>query len=116
MQINIQTDAKDTPNRSKCLGGGEFRIDAVTPGKALLVSGAVVFNVLERFCATDAKCPHFGSPLSEDTLAGSTMTCPWHESKVDVCMGAMSRDPAKESIEAYAAMVKGETESLETGK
>lgn len=116
MQINTQTDAKDTPNRSKSLRSGEFRIDAVKPGKALLVGDAVVFNVLGRFCATDAKCPHLGGPLNEGALAGSTVTCPWHGSEFDVCMGAVLRGPAKEPIETYAVMVEGEIGRLETGK
>ena len=116
MQINTQSDARDTPNRSKSLRGGEFRIDAVKPGKALLVGDAVVFNVLERFCVTDAKCPRLGGPLNEDALRGSTVTCPWHGSKVHACMGAVLRDPAKEPIEMYAVMVEGEIGRLETGK
>jgi len=116
MQINIQAGAKDTPNRQKSLRGVEFRIDAVKPGKALLVRDAVVFNVLERSCATDAKCPHLGSPLNEDALAGSKVTYTWKGSKVDVCMGAVLRDPAKEPLEIYAVMTEGEIESLETGR
>ena len=116
MQINIQTGTKDTPNRQKSLRCGEFRIDAVEPGKTVLVREADVFNVLERFCARDAKCPHLGSPVNEDTLAVSKVTCPWLGSKVDVCMGAVLRDPTKERLEIYAVMAEGEIESLETGR
>src|SRR5882762_4964145 len=111
MQINIQTDAKDTPNRQKSLRGAEFRIDAVKPGNALLVGDAVAFNVLGRFCATDAKCPHLGGPLTEDPLAGSTVTCPWHGSKVDVCMGAVLRDPAKEPSRPTQSWLRAKSEA-----
>ena len=32
-------------------------------------------------------CTHEGGPLHEGTLAGTTVTCPWHEGQYDVQTG-----------------------------
>lgn len=99
--------------QSEVLKDNQFRIDAVPPGSALLVGGAVVFNVAGSFCATQVKCTHRGGPLSEGKLDGSTVTCPWHGTQFNVCTGAVLRGPATEAIKTYRVIVEGEIGCVE---
>jgi nitrite reductase/ring-hydroxylating ferredoxin subunit len=41
-----------------------------------------------RVYAVENKCPHLGMSLARGTLSGSTLRCPWHGSRFDVCTGA----------------------------
>ena len=70
----------------------EFRISDVPPGSVLLMGDVAVFNADGQLCATHARCTHRQGPLSEGTLDGSTVTCPWHGSQFNVCTGAAIRD------------------------
>ena len=86
----------------------EFRISEVPPGSVLLVGTVAVFNVDGAFCATQATCPHRQGPLNEGTLDGSTVTCPWHGSRFNVCTGAVLRGPAADPLKTYSVVVEGE--------
>jgi nitrite reductase/ring-hydroxylating ferredoxin subunit len=86
----------------------EFRISDVPPGSVLLMGEAAVFSVEGRFCATQAKCTHRQGPLSEGTLDGSTVTCPWHGSQFNVCTGAAVNGPAKDPLATYRVTVEDE--------
>lgn len=46
-----------------------------------------VFNCDGTFYAIDDACPHQGGPLGEGELEGTTVACPWHEWRYDVCTG-----------------------------
>lgn len=67
-----------------------------------------MFNVGGGFCATQARCTHRQGPLSEGTLDGSTVTCPWHGAQFNVCSGAVLRGPAKDPLKTYTVTVEGE--------
>ena len=86
----------------------EFRISEVPPGSVLLMGTVAVFNVDGAFCATQATCPHRQGPLNEGTLDGSTVTCPWHGSRFNVCTGAVQRGPAADPLKTYSVVVEGE--------
>jgi nitrite reductase/ring-hydroxylating ferredoxin subunit len=86
----------------------EFRISDVPPGSVLLVGDVAVFNVDGSLCATQATCPHRQGPLSEGTVDGSTVTCPWHGSQFNVCTGAVLQGPATDPLKTYRVIVEGE--------
>jgi 3-phenylpropionate/trans-cinnamate dioxygenase ferredoxin component len=86
----------------------EFRLSEVPPGSVLLVGDAAVFSVEGGFCPTQARCTHRQGPLSEGTLDGSTVTCPWHGSQFNVCTGAVVRGPANVPLKTYTISVDGE--------
>ena len=96
------------PSEPAALKSGEFRINEVPPGSALLIGTVAVFNVAGSFCATQAKCTHRGGPLSEGAVDGSTVTCPWHGSQFNVCTGAVLRGPARDPIKTYPVIVQGD--------
>jgi nitrite reductase/ring-hydroxylating ferredoxin subunit len=55
-------------------------------------------------------------PLSEGTLEGSTVTCPYHGAQFNVCTGAMLRDPARDPLKAYQVTVEGDIGRIEAGR
>ena len=38
-----------------------------------------IFSCAGRLFATQSFCPHLMGPLFQGTIAGETVTCPWHE-------------------------------------
>ena len=97
------------------LKSGEFNVNEVPPGSALRVGSLAVFNVAGRLCATQPKCTHRGGPLNEGTLAGSTVTCPWHGSQFNVCTGAVLRGPATDPLKTYPVVVQGDVGRVDAG-
>lgn len=62
------------------------------------------FLVVERegrFYCLDGRCTHAGAPLSEGSLKGSILTCPWHYSRFDITTGAVIRGPAQDPLTLY---------------
>jgi nitrite reductase (NADH) small subunit len=62
-------------------------------GRAVLVGEQelALFNLGDRFLATDAQCPHEGGPLCDGIVTGSSVVCPLHAWKVDLESGAVTR-------------------------
>ncbi len=58
-------------------------------GKVVEAGGrsVAVFNCGGVFYAIDGTCVHRGGPLGEGSLAGTTVTCPWHGWEYDVTSG-----------------------------
>ena len=50
-------------------------------------TSVLVVHLPEGFFAIANKCPHLGLPLSGGKLDGNVITCPWHNSRFDVCNG-----------------------------
>src|SRR5687768_9573796 len=48
----------------------------------------VVAQTDSGFCAVRNRCSHLGLPLSGGTIEGNFITCPWHDSKFNLCSGA----------------------------
>jgi nitrite reductase/ring-hydroxylating ferredoxin subunit len=67
----------------------------------------LVANVNGKFYCTGARCPHSGgAPLSEGTLDGVVLTCPWHEAQFRVTDGKLIRGPANENLRVYNNIIK----------
>lgn len=54
-----------------------------------------------RIVAIGAKCPHYGGPLDEGLLVGSTIRCPWHHAAFDITTGALERPPALNGVACW---------------
>jgi nitrite reductase (NADH) small subunit len=50
-----------------------------------------IFNLGDRFFATDNQCPHKGGPLCDGIVTGLSVVCPLHAWKVDLDTGAVVR-------------------------
>lgn len=84
-------------------------------GKAFEVAGRKIacFNVGGRIFAIDDACPHDGAPLSEGSLDGTTITCPWHGAEFDVTCGKVLCPPAVENTNTYPVFVTGDSIEVE---
>ena len=52
------------------------------------------------FCL-DGRCSHAGAPLSEGTLNGEVLTCPWHYSQFNITSGEVLGGPAYKRLRRY---------------
>ncbi len=61
----------------------------VNKGVCVEVGGKkiAVFNATGQYYAIDDACPHRGASFSQGSVAGTTVTCPWHGAEVDVRTG-----------------------------
>jgi nitrite reductase (NADH) small subunit len=62
-------------------------------GRAVAIGGRelAIFNLGDRFLATDNQCPHQGGPLCDGIVTGSSVVCPLHAWKVSLATGAVER-------------------------
>lgn len=86
-------------------------------GRAFEVAGRKIacFNVGGKVFAIDDVCPHDGAPLSEGSLNGTTVICPWHEAEFDVTCGKVLCAPAVENVATYPVFVTGDLIEVEIG-
>ncbi len=84
-------------------------------GKAVQAGGKTIalFNVDGTFYAIDDACTHAGGPLSEGSVSGRSVTCPWHGAEFDVTSGAAQGPPAGAGVAAYRVHVEGDSVSIE---
>jgi len=63
-------------------------------GRRVVIEGyhVGVFNTEEGFFATGDVCPHMGGPLSDGDVAATTVSCPLHDRKVDLCTGEVENE------------------------
>ncbi len=47
----------------------------------------VVARVGNGYCAVINKCPHLGLPMAGGKVENGTITCPFHNSRFDMCTG-----------------------------
>lgn len=66
-------------------------------GRSVSLAGReiAIFNLGDRYLATDNKCPHGGGPLCDGIVAGDAVVCPLHAWKVRLDTGTVER-PAKD--------------------
>ena len=62
-------------------------------GRAALIGDReiAIFNLGDRFLATDNRCPHQGGPLCDGIVTGSSVVCPLHTWKVNLASGSVER-------------------------
>jgi len=85
--------------------------DFVPPGTALRVDvpdypPLAVFNVAGTIYVCDDTCSHGQASLSEGSLDGDTIECPWHNGLFCVRTGAAVGYPAETPIRIYPATLK----------
>ncbi len=84
--------------------------DELAPGQLLLadITGTrvAVGRCAEGIIAFADHCTHKGGPLSDGTLIGCTVQCPWHGSQFNVHTGKAVAGPAQDDIETFDAQVR----------
>jgi len=66
-----------------------------------------IFNLGDRFLATDNQCPHQGGPLCDGIVTGSSVVCPLHAWKVNLDTGSVERPKASsECVATYPTRVE----------
>jgi 3-phenylpropionate/trans-cinnamate dioxygenase ferredoxin subunit len=66
-----------------------------------------LFRVEEALHALSDTCTHRGGPLSEGTVEGAEVTCPWHGARFDIKTGAVMGPPAGREVRSYPVRVTG---------
>jgi nitrite reductase [NAD(P)H] small subunit len=80
----------------------------VREGRSVMVAGReiAIFNLGDRFMATDNQCPHKGGPLCDGIVAGDSVVCPLHAWKVRLDSGTVERPSSNHvSIATYPTRV-----------
>ena len=89
----------------------------LAPGQAKLVEiegkRIALFNVGCTYYALDDTCTHRGGPLSEGTLIGEQVTCPWHGAVFNVTTGDVLQGPAPTGVACYRVRVVGSDVEIE---
>jgi len=90
---------------------------AIPEGSGLCVEAEgkriALFRLGDAVCAIDDSCPHADGPLSEGSLEGEVVECPWHGSRFNVRTGQVIRAPAAKDVATYATRVVGEEVEVE---
>ena len=89
--------------------------EGLETGKLIEAGGQkiAVFNLGGSFYAIEDTCPHRGGPLSEGSIAGDEVTCPWHGSRFNVKTGAFLTPPARQGVKSFPVRVAGNDVELE---
>lgn len=72
-----------------------------------------IIRVGETLFAIEDMCPHRGGPLSEGTIEGATVTCPWHKAAFDLRTGASTDAGSAKSIQTFRVSIQGTEAFLE---
>src|SRR4029079_5831833 len=65
-----------------------------------------IANVDGKYYAINNICTHEGGPLTDGTLDGYEVECPWHNSRFDVRTGDVTSPPANEPEPAYEVKIE----------
>ena len=65
-----------------------------------------IVNVDGKYYAINNICTHEGGPLTDGTLDGYEVECPWHNSRFDVRTGDVTSPPANEPEPAYEVKIE----------
>jgi len=95
------------------------KVSDITSGKMIMVStdgkDILVTNVDGNYYAMDDTCTHAGASLSEGSLDGSTVTCPWHGSTWDCKTGKMIAFGVQlNDLSSYKVTVESDNVFVET--
>ena len=82
----------------------------VREGRAVVIGDReiAIFNLGDRYLATDNECPHRGGPLCDGIIARSSVVCPLHGWKVNLETGQVERPSGATElcVETYPTRVE----------
>lgn len=88
------------------------RIGDVEPGGVTRVEvdgcpALAVFNIDGTIYATDDKCTHAQASLSEGSVEGDVVECPFHGGKFHIPTGEPRARPVKKQLRTYEVRIVG---------
>ena len=85
-------------------------LSEINPTKYVSVNGKdlALFKAEGKVYCIDNACTHAMGPLSEGTVEGTKVTCPWHSAQFDITTGKVLSSPAREDVTSYKVKVEGE--------
>src|SRR5205809_7968903 len=85
-------------------------VDQMKPDQGLLVESGgkriAVFKLGGDYFAIDDTCTHVGGSLSEGTIMGQSVVCPWHAAHFNITTGE-GTPPARGPVKRYPVRVNG---------
>ncbi len=72
------------------------------------VEKVLLSNIEGSFYAIDEICSHADGPLSEGSVEGDEIECPWHGSLFNLKTGENTGPPAADSQKRYVTRVEGD--------
>ena len=72
-----------------------------------------LFNLGGEFYAIDDTCTHRGGPLSEGSIEGEEVECPWHGAHFNIKSGDVTASPAPRGVTKYQVRVTGDDIEIE---
>ena len=66
-----------------------------------------LFNIDGTIYAINDSCTHFGASLSEGSLDGFEITCPYHSARFDVRTGETLSPMAPDDLDCYEVVIDG---------
>ena len=85
-------------------------VDQLQPDRGLLVEAAgkriALFKLGADYFAIDDTCTHVGGSLSEGTIMGQSVACPWHGAMFNLTNG-QGTPPARGPVSCYPVRVNG---------
>jgi 3-phenylpropionate/trans-cinnamate dioxygenase ferredoxin subunit len=90
-------------------------LQGLTSGKFVEAAGKEIalFRVAGKYYAIGRACTHRGGPLSEGTLGGEQVTCPWHGARFNLKTGVVLSGPAVRNVQSFRVRVSGEDVEVE---
>ena len=86
-------------------------------GKAIAVDvqgkRVALFNIDNHYYAIDDECTHAGGNLSEGSVEGTKVTCPWHGASFNLTNGEVLQAPASDNLNCYKVTVDGDDVKIE---
>ena len=87
-------------------------VDDVPEGRAIVVDiegeSFALARVAGAVYCIDNICTHDGGPLGEGELDGTTLECPRHGARFDVCTGRAITFPAVVPVNSYDVKIEGQ--------
>jgi chlorite dismutase len=65
-----------------------------------------LFRVKDEVYAMGNRCPHANGPLADGQLVETTVICPYHSSRFDVCTGTPLEGPASRAATVFESKVE----------
>ena len=94
------------------------KVSELLPGTCTLIEvdgdRVLLSNVNGEINAIGELCPHADGPLSEGTLHGNQIECPWHASFFHLKTGEVTDGPSTEGVPVYQLKIEGDDIYIET--